>query len=123
MAAVRSKGKKTSDRGALGSSMMSASSNEDRDSIARRTTQSRNNSTMANNLTASMDGPSKGFSLMQSAQKKDHRKYDKDKDKDKPSLNESEFINLMADAFPGDRPSIIDDLVQHLTGVQMVSTK
>jgi len=29
----------------------------------------------------------------------------------------------MADAFPGDRPSIIDDLVQHLTGVQMVSTK
>ena len=60
---------------------------------------------------------------MQSAQKKDHRKYDKDKDKDKPSLNEQEFISLMADAFPGDRPSIIDDLVQHLTGVQMVSTK
>ena len=103
--------------------MMSASSNEDRESIARRTTQSRNNSTLANNLTASMDGGNKGFSLMQSAQKKDHRKYDKDKDKDKPSLNEQEFISLMADAFPGDRPSIIDDLVQHLTGVQMVSTK
>jgi hypothetical protein len=29
----------------------------------------------------------------------------------------------MADAFPGDRPAIIDDLVKHLTDVELFSIK
>jgi hypothetical protein len=86
----RNKGKKATERGVVGSSMMSASSNEDRDSIARRTNPSRNNSTLANNLTTGMDGSSKKFSL-QHSQKRDHRKFDKEKDKDKPNLTFEEF--------------------------------
>lgn len=62
MPTARSKGGKMGklDRGALGSSMMSGNSSEERDSIARRTNQSKNSHMAQVNLYSSIDDTSAG---------------------------------------------------------------
>ena len=80
MNTTRSKLKK-GDRGAVGSSMLSLSSNEDRESIARRTSnaggamnvKSRNNSTMRQGMSDRRHND--GNSLAAPVPRKDHRKY------------------------------------------------
>ena len=84
------------DRGAVGSSMMSVSSNDEKDSIARRTNQSRNNSTLAGAMMIGSMDETAGTALIGAPQpKKDHRKYDKDKDL--PYLSWNEFLTYMDD--------------------------
>ena len=100
---------------------MSASSNEERDSIARRTNQSRN-SHLASNLITSMDDQgASNFGPGAPTVKKDHRKFDKEKPK--PFLDWNDFLYYMDESIQGDRPEIIDDIVYHLTGVELVPLK
>ena len=35
----------------------------------------------------------------------------------------NDFLNAMDDIIPGDRPEIVDNLIEHLTGVQMQQVK
>lgn len=95
---ARAKNKKM-DRAVVGASMMSASSGDERESIKRTTNQSRN-SHMPANLFASMDD-SMGNTLsnlaLQLSNKKDHRKFDKERPK--PYLDLTEFLVLMEDSF------------------------
>lgn len=63
---------------------------------------------------------SKGF-FAPPTQKKDHRKFDKEKPK--PFLDWNDFLHYMDEAFEGDRPEIIDDLIYHLSGIEMAPAK
>lgn len=47
-------------------------------------------------------------------QKRDHRKFDKERPK--PFLDMSDFVGAMDELIEGDRPEIVDNLVEHLTG-------
>jgi len=120
-----SRGKPKKDRGAIGSSMLSASSNEDRDSIARRTggamnVSSRNNSTLQS-MPMGETRKKDDFLLQAPAPKKDHRRFDKEKPRTFLDLND--FMFYMDETFEGERPELIDDLVYHLTGVEMMPMK
>ena len=55
-----------------------------------------------------------GFAVLP-VQKRDHRKYDKEKPK--PYLDMSDFTAALDELIEGDRPEIVDNLVEHLTGV------
>ena len=117
MTSPKAKAKKV-ERGALGSSMMSASSNEELESLTRRNTQmnsSRQTSTMITSVDAA---PSR---VLRTPPKKDHRKFDKERPK--PFLDWNDFLHYMDDAFQGDRPEIVDDLVYHLTGIEIAPAK
>ena len=61
-----------------------------------------------------------GFTL-QPVQKRDHRKFDKEKPK--PFLDMNDFTAAMDELIEGDRPEIVDNLVEHLTGVQLHPVK
>jgi len=58
---------------------------------------------------------------MPPAPKRDHRKFDKENPV--PYLDLSDFMQFMDEAFEGERPELVDDLVFHLTGVEMVPMK
>lgn len=103
------------DRGAVGSSMMSGNSSEDRDSIARRTNQSRTSNMAQANLYASMEETNQNGFAGIPAQKRDHRKYDRERPR--PFLDWSDFLGAMDELIGGDRPEIVDNLVEHLTGI------
>jgi len=105
------------DRGAVGSSMMSGNSSEDRDSIARRTNQSRTSGMAQANLFSSMDDSNQGSFAAMQVQKRDHRKYDKERPK--PYLDFNDFLVAIGELIEGERPEIVDNLVEHLTGIQM----
>jgi len=53
--------------------------------------------------------------------KKDHRKFDKDRPK--PFLDENEFCAAMEEWLDGERPAIVDDIILHLTGVELTQVK
>ena len=99
---------------------MSASSNEERDSNARRTTQSRT-SGLASNMFSGMDDGSPANFIQPPTQKRDHRKYDKERPK--PHLDWSDFLACADELIEGDRPEIVDNLVEHLTGVRLEAVK
>ena len=58
-----------------------------------------------------------GIQLGPPVPRKDHRKFDKDS-KGKPYLDLKEFMSYMDETFD-ERPELVDDLVLHLTGVEM----
>jgi hypothetical protein len=75
---------------------MSASSNEDRDSIARKTSQSRNSHVFQTAVSTSMENTTNSPNLFLGAepvQKKDHRRYDKERPK--PYLDWNDFLSYM----------------------------
>jgi len=59
--------------------------------------------------------------LMPPVPKRDHRKFDKEKPM--PYLDLHDFMQFMDEAFEGERPELVDDLVYHLTGVEMMPMK
>ena len=104
--------------------MLSGSSNEERDSIARRTgginVSSRNNS----NLQHGSMGPRNKKDDQRPitpTKRPDHRKFIVASKR--PFLNLEDFMFYMDEAFEGERPELIDDLVHHLTGVEMQPMK
>ena len=102
--------------------MLSASSNEERDSIARRTggmnVSSRNNSTLQ---TMGASKKKDDQRLATPSKRPDHRKTYKANSK--VFLTEQDFLSYMDEMFEGERPELIDDLVYHMTGVEMVPIK
>ena len=72
---------------------------------------------------ASMDATvANKYTLLPKAnQKRDHRRFDKEKPK--PYLDWSDFYNFMDDQLDGERPGIIDDIIRHLTGVELTAVK
>lgn len=105
---------------------MSMTSNEERDSMARRTTgQPPMNSTLRGGTTmqGTLGGRQKkeDLLLMPPVPKRDHRKFDKEKPM--PYLDLHDFMQFMDEAFEGERPELVDDLVYHLTGVEMMPMK
>ena len=92
---IRRKSKKK-DRGIVGSSLMSASSNEDRDSIARKTSQSRNSHVFQTAVNTSIESAAGNINVFLGSEpvpKKDHRKYDKERPK--PYLDWNDFLSYM----------------------------
>ena len=59
--------------------------------------------------------------IQQPLPKRDHRKFDRERPRQ--YLDWNDFQTYMEDAFEGDRPEIIDDLVKYLTGIDLKSTK
>lgn len=107
-------------------SATSSNNDQERDSIARFTNQSRNNiqnNNNNNNIYSSMDdsGANKFAGLSKLGSKKDHRKFDKDRPK--PYLDENEFCAAMEEWLDGERPAIVDDIILHLTGVELTQVK
>ena len=104
--------------------MMSISSSEERDSIARRT-QGQMNTTLRGGTTMTSHigdrRQNEDLLRMPPVPKRDHRKFDKDNPM--PYLDFNDFMGFMDDAFEGDRPELCDDLVFHLTGVEMKPMK
>ena len=97
--------------------MMSGNSSEDRDSIARRTNQSKASNIGQSNIYASMEETNQGGFAAMLVQKRDHRKFDKEKPK--PFLDWTDFMGAMDELIEGDRPEIVDNLVEHLTGLSI----
>lgn len=52
---------------------------------------------------------------------KDHRRFDKDRPK--PYLDFNDFFAYMDENLEDDRPAIVDDVVFHLTGVELAPVK
>ena len=88
---------------------------------ARKTNQSK--AGLFSSMASMEEGSSKaGFLDQEPVQKqRDHRKYDKDRPK--PYLDWNDFYTFMDENLEDDRPSIIDDIVYHLTGVELAPVK
>ena len=105
--------------------MASATSSNDEDVFARRAGRNRTGS-LATMPCAPIEGSAAAeevsLALIQAPQpKRDHRKYDRERPKQ--YLDWNDFQTYMEDAFEGDRPEIIDDLVKYLTGIDLKSAK
>lgn len=62
-----------------------------------------------------------GFLGPDPPQKRDHRKFDKDRPR--PYLDWNEFHAFMDEHIEEDRPAIVDDIILHLTGVELAPVK
>ena len=106
-------------------SMASATSSNDDDVFALRAGRNRTSS-LATMPFAPIEGSAAAEEvslalIQQPLPKRDHRKFDRERPRQ--YLDWNDFQTYMEDAFEGDRPEIIDDLVKYLTGIDLKSTK
>ena len=106
-------------------SMASGASSNDDDVLARRIGRNRTSSVATMPL-APIEGSAAAqevsLALIQAPQpKRDHRKFDRERPRQ--YLDWNDFQTYMEDAFEGDRPEIIDDLIKYLTGIDLKSAK
>ena len=104
-------------------SMVSAGSSNDDDNLARRAFRTSSVGTMPfSPIEGSAAAEEVSLALIQQPlPKRDHRKFDRERPKQYMDWND--FQTYMEDAFEGDRPEIIDDLVKYLTGIDLKSAK